>query len=426
MKASSLVVVVSAMKITKDLVKSFNAAFISLLNKDIHSFKRIINAAPKDVANVQLRPSDLPNYLTIIGMDRFSLMHIVAYFGLIDALKVLIKKGGEWNALDETFGGSCLHWAVFGLKKEMGVYLFFDLNCDIYVRNKYGQTPLDLFALKKEIWEFLNPSSFNLAKGIGHFLRLIDLPVAKRTLSTSTKYYIVLLNLASFSKIMDSIKLGRYLKIQPSTGFELFFNDLRSLFQEGLLFYQEDKEKKKILKTFKDLLKKDLFKLEPSVSKQSIKPLVPVNFLCKPDSKIESLSSLYSIIEYIRIDAIGLDQGYMIKESNGKDPVCFNFSIPSDRSDIPISLKIKFFHTSRSFLPTLFANSHRIQTFTVDYRIYEWNFPLKAGLTSLDSLFSIAKETDGRRKYDKNGNLHTTGEIFHAFTHFLYCSNPLL
>ncbi len=69
---------------------------------------------------------------------------------------------------------SCLHWSVFGQQRETGLYLFFDLGCSIEVRNRFKQTPRELFANANEVWDFLIPNAYKTDRLIEAFQKVIQ------------------------------------------------------------------------------------------------------------------------------------------------------------------------------------------------------------------------------------------------------------
>ena len=410
------------MKISGEVVSNFNAAFEAILNNDLEELKQVLRSAPRSTLIVQLTPTNLPTYLSVIGIKKFSLLHVACYLGQISLIKELVKYGADITALDETFNASCLHWSVFGQQRETGLYLFFDLGCSIEVRNRFKQTPRELFASAKDVWDFLIPTAYKSDRLIEAFQKVIQTECRHKGHSSPVKVCLLLLNLKAFSKIMDSIQAGSYGQ-NGRFGVEMFFSDLRELFNEGRRFYANDAEMKKILKNTKKLFKKEVFYSGVDSRKKTTRPLIPINFSTKPLGEVENEVNPFRFIESVRISLSSCDESWTIREEQGADSRCFFYPLPSQSSSGQANVRMKMLPEGRSLLPALFVNTQRITTFTSAERSFEWTFSVKAGNNIFELFATTIKESDGRQRPRKTAVIQTTGEIRHFFTYFIFCTN---
>ena len=410
------------MRVPGEVVASFNAAFEAIHNNDLAELKRILKDAPKSTVIVQLTPTNHPTYLSVIGMKKFALLHFACYLGQISLIKELVKHCADITALDETFSASCLHWCVFGKQREAGLYLFFDLGCSIEVRNRFKQTPREIFTNPKEVWQFLIPSAYNPAQLIEQFQKIIQTECRHKDHSFPVKICMLLLNLNSFSKIMDSIQVGKYIQ-KGQLGVEMFFSDLRELFNEGRRFYAHDNEVKKVLKNVKKLFKNALFRSGGESYKKASRPLVPINFSTRTLGEVENVSNAFGFVDFIRISFPALNENWIIREQQGADSRCFFYLLPKQSSSGQVNVRMKMLPEGGSLLPALFINTQRITTYTSTERSFEWSFAVKAGNNIIEMFVATIKESEDRQRPRKTAIIQTTGEVRHLFTHFIFCTN---
>ena len=88
--------------------------------------------------------------LPIQSMGSGGDLHIAAYHGQVEAIKVLLKEGADVNAKRDKDGRTPLHWAAWKGQVE-AIKLLLKAGAKVNAKEKTGKTPLHSAALKGQV-----------------------------------------------------------------------------------------------------------------------------------------------------------------------------------------------------------------------------------------------------------------------------------
>ena len=419
-----------------------NVAFKALLHQDLLSFKVLVRSC-KEIVNVQFTPADLPSLMVSCGIQIFSLAQISSWMGKSEFLKVLVKAGARIEDRDPIFGGTCLHWAVFGRQKEMALFLVFDLHADVDAKNKFGQKPVNIFASavseEEAPWDFLFPEW--LTKATKHespikvFVRVANyyyIPSSSVGQEESkVKNIVALSHLPSFPKVMEKIHSSRYDETCKG-GIHFFLLEVQRLFAEGKHFYRTNGAMKRLVKKMQSIYKREVTSPSSSSKQNLPKTSIPMNFTIKASLKeAERISTPEEYAQEFRVVNIDVSQGFCSRSSS----YCFSFCKGSANSTASciLTAQLRLNAGLKVAVPVLVLNGTRVQTFAVpSEEAFEWNLVCRKGTNAVEVFLYFGKYFEPKTGTLRNvvspstpsssTTTHNTpaGEVKQLYSHFIY------
>lgn len=128
-------------KVEKRVKQDEGRLLMSAIEKgNLKQAKQILDSSNSTIATTL---HDAP--LELFGAEfQWAAVHMAAYYGRTDILRILMDLGAEVNLKDTWYNGTPLSWAVFGAQYESAKMLISDFNADRTVRNTAGQGLLEL------------------------------------------------------------------------------------------------------------------------------------------------------------------------------------------------------------------------------------------------------------------------------------------